>query len=58
MVILAIPSNYARTKKYSDTIYNHYKNFIVRRSEIPNISVFTTRGVSSVDDDWMGNGTQ
>ena len=49
---------YARTKEQSDTIYSHYNNFIVHRSDIPNISVFTTRGVTSVDDDWMCNGTQ
>ena len=49
---------YARTKEQSDTIYNHYNNFIVHRSDIPNISVFTTRDVTSVDDDWMCNGTQ
>ena len=42
---------YARTKEQSDTIYNHYNNFIVHRSDIPNISVFTTRGVTTVGDD-------
>lgn len=49
---------YARSKVESDVIYDHCNNFIVHRSEIPNICVETTRDGGTLNDVMIGVGNE